>query len=397
MLFVEDFWVIFVSLSARLKLANVTRGLLREPTQAYRMAKSDLDRAIREFDQALWDQTREVILGIHSVILSFKSIDLSRLGCGTQQPSDLIDWLSPSYWECIGQLSTHKSRHFDGTLRWVYLMPELNSWLVGDAPSELLWLTGLPGVGKSIISAHIITTIIAERPELCLLYFFCKDGEHKLTQAQNIVQTLSYQMALRNEGFRKELERTRLEEKFVLSPALRIRLLYNRLFQQPLSSLTDVEEDEKVYCVIDGLDEADFAARDGRSGDPEVAILLKLFATTPRVRLLVLSRSSPQICDTMLTLESTTKEIGAIDNKDDIELYVQWKVLQSSKLEDGFRRLNIDPVTHVRKSANGNFCGLTSCLSFWNSQILSKNLRAVYLKYQNNFMTCTSRFCDGSR
>ena len=60
------------------QLVNVARGLFGEAIQGYRTAKSDLDVAIKEFDQALWDQTRELVLGkIALVYLSPHSRSLS--------------------------------------------------------------------------------------------------------------------------------------------------------------------------------------------------------------------------------------------------------------------------------------------------------------------------------
>jgi hypothetical protein len=290
-------------------------------------------------------------------------------------PQEIFEWLSPSHREVIGQLSSHRHRHFDGTLQWLYLSPELKAWLGrGDTPN-VLWLTGFPGVGKSIIAAHLLSNLHAQlcseraierQRQVYISYFFCKDGEQKLMQAQSLLQTFSYQLALQNQRFLRELDRTRREERFVCSSAAGIRLLYNRLFQQPLSSLLAVGQTETVYCIIDGLDEADFDVGDRRYGESDIIVLLKLLATNPQIRILVLSRSIPQIREAMLSLNSITKDINAVENGSDIELYVAWKIAQSAKLQDGFRRsgLDVNPVIHLRNSANGNFLWVDILLQF---------------------------------
>lgn len=332
----------------------------------YREAKAQLDLSIKEFDQALWDQAREVILGSHYCNEMFADglSDLSKLGTGSKQPFELIDWLHPSFWEVIGQLSSHKSRCFEGTLRWLNLMPELISWLAGIDSLGVLWLTALPGVGKSTIAAQIISNFTLERPEAHLIYFFCKDGDQKLTCAHSIVQTLSYQLAIQNKGFRQALNRTRLEENFLVTPAVGIRLLFNRLVQKPLLSLINMYDEESIYCIIDGLDEADFSDRDRRSGNSDIQILLTLLSNTPRIRLLVLSRCTTEICSIMSSISSVTREIIAADTEGDIQSFVSCKIKRSKELQARFNYINVDPVDYVCRSAAGNFLWAEVVLSY---------------------------------
>lgn len=48
-------------------IVNSAKALFGELGQDYRQVKERLDISIREFDQALWDQAREVILGTLSL------------------------------------------------------------------------------------------------------------------------------------------------------------------------------------------------------------------------------------------------------------------------------------------------------------------------------------------
>jgi hypothetical protein len=283
------------------------------------------------------------------------NLEISEFARGNQD-RELFEWLSSSHWEVVGQLSGHIDRQLRGTLTWLKSMPELNSWLEGKGP-RILWLTGLPGIGKSIIAAHLIsslhpavmdgqnrsdvtqlTTAILPKsfqpsPPLYLVYFFCSAGEDKLMHAHNIVQTFSYQLSRQSELFQRELNNTRVSEQFTVSPSVGIRLLYNRLIQRPLSSLgRTLAGDIKVFCIIDGLDEADFGIRDHRSAKSEIVILLHLLSASSEIRLLILSRRIKEISDTLEILPSVTREISCADNGDDIEFYVEWKIANSKKL-----------------------------------------------------------------
>ena len=324
-------------------------------------------------------------------------IDISKSNQGSKESSDIFEWLSPSHWESAEQLSSHVDCRFEGTLNWLYLIPELNSWLFDTNTLNVTWITALPGVGKSTMAAHLLSTIhsklstLEQNRYIYLCYFFCKDGEQKLMHAHNIVQTLSYQLAVQNQHFLRELNRTWQEENFVVSSAVGIRLLYNRLFHQPLTASSVNGLNQTVYCVIDGLDEARLDVKDGRSPDSEVSVLLKLLGTTPHVRLLVLSRSVPQIGNTMHTLNSTMKEISATDNEQDIERFVAWKVSQSAKLRDGFGKLDIDPVTHVCKTANGNFLWVEILLAYLEGSSSMKEFESGLLEIPVEFQDLYSQ------
>src|SRR5208282_4772114 len=150
----------------------------------------ELNIAIKHFDQALWDQTRALILGISSC-LSTDLLDISKPPeYKDKMPQDIFEWLSPSHWEVIGLFSSHRHRCFEGTLQWLYLAPELKAWLVSKDGPNLLWVTALPGVGKSIIAAHLLGNLHVQLAatgghseklrQTYLCYFFCKDGEQTL-------------------------------------------------------------------------------------------------------------------------------------------------------------------------------------------------------------------------
>jgi len=302
------------------------------------------------------------------------------------QDQGLFEWLSPSHWEVTGLLLANVDRHLTGTLQWVHTMPELCSWLTGDE-AKVLWFTGLPGVGKSVIAAHVIKTLypsisegkyyealpskrispcpLEPRAERYLTFFFCKSGEQKLENAHNIIRTISYQLARQNEMFLRELGEIRFSEHFTAHSSVGIRLLYNRLLEQPLAAAARTTTDQlQILCVIDGLDEADFTARDGHSGISEIQILLQLLSKTDRIRLLIVSRAIRELFETLNLPNSVIKEISSTDNSGDIERYVQWKISASEKLERGFRHLKMDLGGRLHDSSGGNFLWIDTVLRY---------------------------------
>jgi hypothetical protein len=208
---------------------NAAKEIYKGPNTAYKGATAELQTAITEFDQALQDQTRALVVGISLKHLA--KIEISRFG-SEKNDQALFEWLCPSHWEVVGQLSGHVYRYLGGTLTWLHSLPELNAWLTGKGP-RIFWMTGLPGIGKSIIAANlvsslhpaalgdqskeVISTIVPtpspRRSQPYLAYFFCRSGEDKLMHAHNIVQTFSYQLARQSDIFHREVNKSRVITK----------------------------------------------------------------------------------------------------------------------------------------------------------------------------------------
>ena len=188
-----------------------------------------------------------------------------------KEEQSLSEWLAASHMEVQGQFISHFTQCVGGTLRWLHSMPQIQTWLTNNE-CPVLWITGFPGVGKSVIAANLIQNLwdrvisdSVSTPELqvsptsdfdpvCfgahiyLAFFFCRGAEDKLRYAHNIVQTFSYQLAQQSGIFREQLDRVRHIEQFSVSASVGIRLLFNRLLEQPLSPLLNSERSRDIIC-----------------------------------------------------------------------------------------------------------------------------------------------------
>lgn len=111
----------------------------------------------------------------------------------------------------------------------------------------MLWLSGNPTSGKSILSSHVISHLQAESLECS--YFFFKQGIATKSSVGDCLQSLAYQMALCNVEVRRRL--LSLEADGVTFEKNDDRAIWRHLFSGAVFKATF----EPHYWIIDALDE----------------------------------------------------------------------------------------------------------------------------------------------
>ena len=79
---------------------------------------------------------------------------------GKYSKGELLQWLSPSYWQVESYLHSFRHQRAEGTLRWARDMHEFRDWrlsgLEEDSPHRITWIHATLGVGKSIMAAYLV-------------------------------------------------------------------------------------------------------------------------------------------------------------------------------------------------------------------------------------------------
>ncbi|KAH0436157.1 hypothetical protein CcaCcLH18_04447 [Colletotrichum camelliae] len=121
---------------------------------------------------------------------------------------DILDWLSTAALK--DQHKTAKRHRADSTGDWVFDREEYKSWRQADE-SRLLWITGIPGAGKTNLISKVIDTLTnpprledghlkhtqqeAEFPEIQLAYFYCKSDDESRKFCEVIFRSYICQLA----------------------------------------------------------------------------------------------------------------------------------------------------------------------------------------------------------
>ncbi|KAJ5765753.1 Pfs NACHT and Ankyrin domain protein [Penicillium odoratum] len=152
-----------------------------------------------------------------------------------------------------------------GTCEWVLRTEELTAWLgsgptVGpeSQPTQVLWLYGNPGTGKSTIALYLteqLSATFSNTDGKMLAYFFCDSAFDTRKTATSVVKGLLYQLVQQNEELRNHLlskYHTRGEELFTS---------FDDLWDIFMTMVAD-ENTGRKYCIIDALDECDRESQD---------------------------------------------------------------------------------------------------------------------------------------
>jgi WD40 repeat protein len=220
-----------------------------------------------------------------------------------------------------------RDRIMPGSCQWILRRQSFLDWVnVGGHDSMILWLTGLPAVGKSVLSSFIIDHLQKDSSiQNCYYYFFKSEDQSKRTVGQ-MLRSLAFQVAKSVPSFRAKL--VELYHTGVLSLGRqKVNTIWETIFE---GVLFRQNFSEPLFLVIDGLDEAD---------QPETLTrLLSRLHSKNRFRILIVSRMIRELTSSFgNSIAMVHEEISIDDTLDDIRSYtssVMSATLRTNKGQD---------------------------------------------------------------
>ncbi|KAF7134067.1 hypothetical protein CNMCM5793_005696 [Aspergillus hiratsukae] len=153
-------------------------------------------------------------------------------------------WLSSP--DPSNNLNEALERHHEGTGSWFLESDPFQEWKSGTR--RHLWLHGIPGCGKTVLSATIIKHLNQQlEASHVVLYFFFDFSNRDKQSLDKLVRSLAAQLYARCDTSRKDLNET-----FSLCEGGSQQPTFKLLCTTLLQMLNYVE---RVYIVIDALDE----------------------------------------------------------------------------------------------------------------------------------------------
>ena len=156
----------------------------------------------------------------------------------------------------LAAIRNGKGKRTAGTCEWILTQDQYTSWLIEES-SQLLWLSGAPGIGKTMISSFLVEelTRLAERSsQMMLAYYFCDDKDEKRKTDTSILRGLLLQLLRQRPSLFKHIQ----SDFSIWRDRLFINL--DALWRIFSCILNDPEAGE-VYCLIDALDECEKESR----------------------------------------------------------------------------------------------------------------------------------------
>lgn len=282
----------------------------------------------------------------------------------------VLDWLSAAEDSQEEYLHTLAEKRQLETCDWILKDDQMFSWIEDEMGDSILWMTGIPGAGKSILSSLIIENLRIHNDRITL-YYFCRQSPAK-DSCSMVLRTLANQLVRENRDLAPLIHQGYLQNGSTLShPAMK------RMLKDVLSTV------KPTRIVLDGVDECEYSV--------QKEVLSSLIELQKHVggncKILVSSRETPEIKRVM-----PQKMHMRLDGKtnDALHLYIQQRV---KMLKENFP--DYDPILfqrveqRLREKAGGMFLWVylvstmlevkASELRFQNAiELLPEGLDAAY-------------------
>jgi Cdc6-like AAA superfamily ATPase len=263
----------------------------------------------------------------------------------TQRQEKIRSWLSaPDPSTNFNKASKQRQK---GTGLWFLQGSSFQKWQTDH--HTFLWLYGIPGCGKTILSSTIIEHLEYTYPERLLLYFYFDFTDSGKQTLEDVVRSLISQLYCRRRDTQTSLDSLfSSHEDGQRQPSCESLC---KVFLQMVNQAKD------VYVVLDALDECKT-----RKGSPSEGILLWLKNLVQldqrNVHLLVTSRPEHDIKTVLSTVAKSGENIIPIQSdlvNDDIRSYVHTRVREDNGLKRWRSRQEVfeEIETQLMEKANG--------------------------------------------
>ncbi|KAF6824006.1 ankyrin domain protein, partial [Colletotrichum plurivorum] len=280
---------------------------------------------------------------------------LEELRGKTEARDCLRDLFLADPYEDMMALKRKKGGRAKDTCAWILGTDELTAWLANapestSPPTDVLWLHGNPGTGKSTMSmflAEALSENFSKTPNKTLAYFFCDSGYDTRKTATSLVRGLLLQLVqqhprLIEHVLPKHVERgTRAFDSF------------DAVWAMFMKACADTATGRK-YCIVDALDEC--------AQDEQITLLKQIKQTFGRdrsggklnVSLLITSRPYSEISEHLDAFPN--KNLASFeDSRRDIDKFIDEKVADLKRMKKYTQAVAAAVTGVLRDKAGGIF------------------------------------------
>lgn len=224
----------------------------------------------RRFDNILEDMKRHVALiddeaSAHNIaeaqrmrqeLRAWKEESLESIYLENQQKSakefqTILSWLhldESNQLTIFESVSSQGNRH-PGTCTWVIQNTQIRAWMQDKPSAPILWLSGNPGSGKSVVSTQLINFLSVSKK--IVLHHFCTYASTASAQYDQLLKSLLVQ------ALRQDAEwTTYVYNDFVLQRKTATIPVLEQLLRTILTSSSDMSNTQRyIWMVLDGIDE----------------------------------------------------------------------------------------------------------------------------------------------
>ncbi|KKF93678.1 Vegetative incompatibility protein HET-E-1 [Ceratocystis platani] len=221
--------------------------------------------------------------------------------------------------------------------------------------SQILWIKGDPGKGKTMLLCGIIDDLESD-PSVSLSYFFCQaTGGDRLNKATSVLRGLIYHLARQHPQLIKHV---REKYDYTAKERLGNSDAWHELCEIVIAMLDDPTM-KNLILVVDALDECSV----------DLQRLLSFIVIPSPAKWIVSSRNWPDIEEMMNDAEQKTKihlEMNQDSVSSAIDSYIKHRVDQLTKKKKYNDETRAAVLSHLTANANGTFLWVALvCQSPW--------------------------------
>ncbi|DAA73946.1 TPA_exp: NACHT and WD domain protein [Trichophyton benhamiae CBS 112371] len=229
-----------------------------------------------------------------------------------------------------------------GSCGWILEKEWFRDW-VADITVDLsvLWLTGLPGSGKTTLSSFLVHNLGERNATISCQYYFFGAGQREAHTTAHFLRSIAFQIAETQNDFRSRLIDLHQQTGAVFD-SWNHATIWEKIFE---GILFQAKLDQSLIWILDGVDEAE-------SPTAIVKFVSKIRTLTP-TRVLLVSRETEELAMAM-TVDGCRihhKEIQIDDTAKDIQLFVSHS-LRNTLLDEKSRTYITDKII---SDASGSF------------------------------------------
>ncbi|KAJ3574775.1 hypothetical protein NPX13_g4254 [Xylaria arbuscula] len=257
----------------------------------------------------------------------------------------LLEWISPIPY---GQHhNTVKEDRTTGTCEWLLRHEKFREWEDSNL-SSTLWLQGIPGAGKTFLASKVVDhrrDMLETSPnQEGFAFFYCNRNEEKRREPLFVLQSYVRQLSttVRNpDCIRKDLQdycqKARANGSHLGFKDCKVQLLESiRLYSQ-------------TTLVLDALDECEPKSR------AQLLEVINYLISSSENGLKVFISSRPDRDIRNLFLKTPNITVQATDNQDDIQKFVQERIVKHGNWRDMSKKLRNDIVGKLFDKSQGMF------------------------------------------
>lgn len=247
------------------------------------------------------------------------------------------------------RIEKEKGGLLDDAYRWVFENSDFTRWR-HEQESQLLWVKGDPGKGKTMLLCGIINELAKSPPcsETTVIFFFCQAADARINHATAVLRGLIFMFVDRHPSLmshvRREYDKGGPKVFEDANSWYALLGIFTNILQDPVLQTT--------YLIIDALDEC------GTGLDDLLRLIVDRSSFYPHVKWLVSSRNWPSIEQ---ALESATKkemlwlELNEASVSKAVASFIHCKVDSLTREKNYSNEIRNDVLQHLLTNAHGTF------------------------------------------